>query len=327
MKKFGPFLRRCLFLLVLALMVASDSTAQGFESRIFFSSNRDGDWDIYSMDENGDNVVQLTDHPATDRFPGCSPGGRRIAFISDRGVTHDLYVMDSDGKNVVRLTQDNFLEGPPSWSPDGTRFAFAYARFAVGNWEIYVMDADGNNLINLTNHKWQDVRPSWSPDGSKIAFASYRDCGFNTPEHIFVMNADGQGRRNLTGDTGLTNNRFPTWSSDGRKIAFDSRQLLGGVDIYVITAEGKNLKQLTQEGNNRMPVYSLDGTKIAFVSNRDGHDNIYLMEANGRNAVKLTRTPRGADNRSPSWPQGALAVNPHGMLPTSWGELKRTGNP
>ena len=69
MNKISPFLRRCLFLLLLALMVGSNSTAQGFEPRIVFASNRDGDWDIYSMDANGDNLAQLTDHPASDRFP------------------------------------------------------------------------------------------------------------------------------------------------------------------------------------------------------------------------------------------------------------------
>ena len=113
MNKISPFLRRCLFLLLLALMVTSDSTAQRFEPRIVFASNRDGDWDIYSMDVNGDNLVQLTDHPASDEYPACSPDGRRIAFTSERGVTHDLYVMDSDGNNVIRLTHDNFFESRP----------------------------------------------------------------------------------------------------------------------------------------------------------------------------------------------------------------------
>ena len=62
------------------------------------------------MDVNGNNLVQLTDHPASDLHPACSPDGRRIAFASGRGVTHDLYVMDSDGTNVIRLTGDNFEE-------------------------------------------------------------------------------------------------------------------------------------------------------------------------------------------------------------------------
>ncbi len=327
MKNVSPYLRRYLFPLLLALVVTLDSVAQESESRIFFASNHDGDWDIYSMDEDGDNVVQLTDHPATDEYPGCSPNGRRIAFLSDRGVTDDLYMMDSDGNHVVRLTQDNFSEGRPSWTPDGTGFAFSNFKFFVGNSEIYMMDADGNNVINLTNHEWQDVRPSWSPDGSKMAFVSFRTGAFNDPLHIFVMNADGTGRRNLTADTRLTDSFAPDWSPDGRHIAFNSRLNFRGNDIFVITVDGKELEQLTDGGANIGPVYSPDGTKIAYVSLRGGNYNIYMMDTNGMNVVKLTKTPPGTDNVNLSWPRGALAVNPNGKLPMSWGELKRTGKP
>ncbi len=280
MNKISPFLRKCLLLLLLALMVAWDSTAQRFEPRIVFASNRDGDWDIYSMDVNGNNVLQLTDHPADDKNPACSPDGRRIAFDSERGLTSDMYAMDRDGNNVIRLTRDDSREG----------------------------------------------RASWSPDGKKIAFVSAPNFGAEDARHIFVMNADGKGRRNLTGNTNLKYNWNPNWSPDGRKIAFQSQRVFEGYEIYEITAEGKNLKQLTQGGNNRMPVYVRDGRKIAFVSTRDGDFNIYLMEANGRNAVKLTRTPPGIDNVKPSWLPSALAVNPNGKLPISWGKLKRTRN-
>ena len=313
-------------------MLASDSTAQGLDQRIVFASNRDGDWDIYSMDVNGANLLQLTDHAALDEYPACSPNGRRILFASERGVTRDLYVMDSDGSNVVRLTQDNFREGYPSWTPDGTKFAFSSFRNVVGNSEIYLMDLDGNDPINLTDHKWHDVRPSWSPDGRKIAFVSFRDGGFNTPQHIFVMNADGTGRRNLTADTGLRSNFSPTWSPDGRKIAFQSLRHFfpapSRYDIFVITADGKELEQLTDgPGSSRSPGYSPDGTKIAYVSGRGGDSNIHVMDANGENSVNLTKMPPGIDNTSPSWPLGALVVNPKGKLPLSWGKLKSTRKP
>ena len=176
-----------------------------------------------------------------------------------------------------------------------------------------------------------DVVPSWLPDGSKIAFVSAPGGAAFDPFHIFVMNADGKGKRNLTGDTDLRFNSNPTWSPDGRKIAFNSRVLFAdGVrtHIYVMTAAGKNLEQLTDgEGRNWSPVYSPDGTKIAFVSGRDGDSNIFLMDTNGRNAVKLTRTPPGIENISPAWLPGALAVSPNGKLPISWGKIKRTGNP
>ena len=99
-------------------------------------------------------------------------------------------------------------------------------------------------------------------------------------------------------------------------------------DIFVITADGKELEQLTDgPGTSRSPVYSPDGTKIAYVSGRRGDSNIHIMDANGMNSVKLTNTPPGIDNGDPSWPHGGLAVNPNGKLPISWGVLKRRGNP
>ena len=315
---------RCL--LLLALVVTSDITAQGFESRIFFSSNRDGDWDIYSMDANGDNLIQLTNHPASDEVPTCSPDGRRIVFRSERGVTPDLYVMNSDGKDLIRITQDNFFESRASWSPDGTKMVFSSS--CKINCDIFTVDTDGNNRTRLAGGKLYDLVPSWSPDGSKIAFVGARDGAAFTPFHIFVMNADGTRRRNLTEDTDLRFNWGPAWSPDGSKIAFDSRRLFGGDDIYVMTAEGKALEQLTAgPGSSWSPVYSPDGKKIAFASNRGGDANIFLMDANGKNAVNLTRTPPGIDNDDPSWPQGGLAVNPSGKLTISWGELKRARNP
>ena len=312
-------------------MVTSDSTAQRFGPRIVFTSNLDGNWDIYSMDVNGENLLQLTDHPASDEYPACSPDGRRIAFTSERGITHDLYVMDSDGNNVIRLSQDNFIESRATWSPDGTRIAFSTVRFDVRNSEIYVMDADGANEINLTEHKMDDIVPSWSPDGSKIAFVGARGGGLFDPFHIFVMNADGNGRRNLTGDSDLTKSFFPTWSPDGKKVVFESQHIFDPglrYHIYVITVEGEQLERLTEEGSRGVsPVYVLDGRKIAYVSRRGGDYNIYLMDTNGKNVVKLTKTPPGTGNSLPSWLPGALAVNPNGKLPISWGVLKRTGKP
>ena len=112
------------------------------------------------------------------------------------------------------------------------------------------------------------------------------------------------------GDTDLMMSMNPTWSADGRKIAFNSLRHFVPADsrndIFVVTADGKELEQLTDgPSTNRSPVYVQDGTKIVFVSHRDGDYNIYLMDTDGRNVVKLTRTPPGIENISPSWIPGA----------------------
>lgn len=329
-RNFGPvnksslYLRGCLFLLLLASIVTSDSIAQRFQPRIVFDSNRNGNWGIYTMDVVGNNLVQLTDNSASDASPACSPDGKKIAFTSKRDGNWEVYVMDSDGSNPVRLTKNgNPLDAEPCWSPDGTKLAFVSSR--VGNFEIYTMDTDGTNPMRLTNHAMTDYAPSWSPDGSQIAFHSNRDTGIGSMD-IFVMDSDGKRTRNLTHNMRLTKSFNPTWSPDGNQIAFDSWR--DSSDIYVMTARGKGLVRLTEgKGNNVRPSYSPDGTRIAFVSDRDGDWNIYLMNADRRHTVRFTRTPPGTESSSPCWLPGASVVTPNGKLSTSWGEVKQTGNP
>ena len=159
---------------VLILAVALINTQTSAHAQIAFSSDRGGDMNIYVMDEDGKNVVQLTDHPQVDSTPAWSPDGRLIAFSSLRDElpnTHgnsEIYIMDSDGGNPTRLTQEpNSIDTLPAWSPYGNRIAFASNRDGTG--DIYVMDADGGNLGRLTHDEWNrspyDWAPSWSPSG------------------------------------------------------------------------------------------------------------------------------------------------------------------
>ena len=174
MNKINPVLKRCLILLLLALMVASDSTAQRFEPRIVFGSNRDGVRDIYSIDVNGNNLLQLTDHPASDQYPACSPDGTRIAFSSFRFDVgnSEIYAMDADGNNLTRLAKHEFHDVTPSWSPDGRKIAFESRRIFEGE-DIYVIAAEGKKLEQLTQ-EGNNRSPVYVQDGTKIAFVSNR---------------------------------------------------------------------------------------------------------------------------------------------------------
>ena len=122
-------------------------------------SEREGDNEIYVMDTDGSNVVQLTHNTAFDTSPSWSPDGRRIVFVSDRDEATEIYLMDTDGSNVVQLTKNATYESVPSWSPDGRRIAFSSDR--DGQSHIYTMNWDGSNQRKLTSFG-ENMSPAWS---------------------------------------------------------------------------------------------------------------------------------------------------------------------
>jgi Tol biopolymer transport system component len=208
---------------------------------IDFTSARDGNSEIYRMDADGKNPVNLTRHPAMDRWPSVSPDGKQLCFRSDR-EPFGLFVMDADGSNVRHLI--NF-GGRSSWSPDGKRIAF---EGRATRKDIYVIDVDGKNLTNLTQDGVGNYAPAWSPDGNQIAYGSWRDWAAGeiaNVEEIYVMNADGSAKRRLTRAPGLDD--LPAWSPDGKQIVFRSDRD-GGARLYIMNADGTRQRALTPLG-------------------------------------------------------------------------------
>ncbi len=125
------------------------------------------------------------------------------------------------------------------------------------------MNADGSGLRRLTRGPAWDGGPAWSPDGRKIAFTRTIPPGEGSgpwQSDVYVINVDGSGERNLTGD-GVSSG--PVWSPDGQKIAFTSWRD-GKPGIYVMNADGSGRRRLMRNGGG-LPSWSPDGRKIAFV--------------------------------------------------------------
>ncbi len=170
-------------------------------SQIVFQSNRDGNTEIYKMDADGTDQVNLTRHPAADANADWSPDGTRIVWDSARTGNREIWTMDPFGGSLRQLTNFPGEDSGPRWSPDGTQIAFQ--RNVNGNFDIYVMNADGSNVRNLTNHPNRETFAAWSPDGTQVAFTSYRDEPLPFGE-VYVMNAaDGSDVRRITFEAGF----------------------------------------------------------------------------------------------------------------------------
>lgn len=127
---------------------------------IAFTSNREGDQEIFIMETSGANQINLTNtHPWNDSQPSASPAGDRIIFTSDRTGNLDIFTMNVDGTNQINLTNHPSSDQLATWSPDNRYIAFTTNR--NGNEDVYILRQDGTAPYNLTNNPAQDRKPSW----------------------------------------------------------------------------------------------------------------------------------------------------------------------
>jgi TolB protein len=264
-----------------------------------------------------------------NQVPVVSPDGSKIAFLSNRDGQDDLYVMRADGTNVIRLTQTAESESAPYWSADSRQIRYAVSGsgssridsidvdgrnrktigtvpgrmvglsrdgtrvfVAQGTWtevKLLLTDLDGSNPKQLTDGSSVIWSPKWSPDGKTIAFTG-RDASHI--QHIYLMDADGSNRRQLTHiESAEGEGQCPMWSPDGKRLAIQtSRKDHMGFVWIVDYPSGTAHKLATHEAifEDELPVWFPDGKRLAFQSNRSGRMELWTMNADGTHLRQLT---------------------------------------
>lgn len=251
--------------------------------RFIFSSTRSGNLELWSIDENGADLVQLTSDPAYQSWwARVTPDGERVllyrtpaGFWPNDYQRTELWVMNVDGTDLRRLRvagQDGWLrQGHAEWSPDGQRMVMA-GMLPDNNWHIFVTDGEGANPVEVATDSLSPIDPSWSPDGTEILFSAVPADFSGIPSirdyEIHVIGVDGADERRITYDT--LRDHDPYMSPDGATIAWITEvapfyMLLGKWALRAAAADGSGLSQLTSgESIDSVPQWIDDSSFVFF---------------------------------------------------------------
>lgn len=247
--------------------------------------------DIYVMRVDGSGLRKITSDDANDYYTSWGKG--RIVFSSGppSSKESDIFTINPDGSQLRQVTNVSGKDSTPAFSRDGKRIAFVSMRDG-GKYQIYTMNSDGSKVKRLTNDtSTAFVNPQWSPDGKAILYYSDKGDG---KDQVWTMRSDGSDQKVLTGNLG--HNIFPGWSSDGKRIIFaaskrDKDQSGSYVDasrLYTMNADGSDLK-LFANIQSFFARFSPDGKHVAYIAGKFPTNSIYIANADGSGAVKVTQ--------------------------------------
>ncbi len=189
-------------------------------SRIAFSSNRGGTYDLFLMDADGGQPRRLTTDAGTEGEPAWTPDGSRIVYTATPpGGQPQLYALRPDGQPPQALTAGPGGNHSPAVSPDGRTLAFVSTR--DGNQEIYTMPVDGGPARRLTRTDRRESYPRFLPNGD-LLFAVERGGRSRGSRVIRLAGTEGEGVTVLETDRPIGGLAV---SRDGGRIAYVVGQL------------------------------------------------------------------------------------------------------
>lgn len=259
-----------------------------------YSWDYDAAMEIYSCQQDGTQLVNLTNSPGYDAEGSFSPDGKQIVFCSLRGA----FPLD-------KLTPEMRAryEKDPAWFGD-----------------IYIMNADGSNVRRLTDAPGYDGGPFFSPDGTRIIWRRFDESGMNAD--VWTMKIDGLDKRRVTDFKSMS--WAPFYHPSGKYIIFTSNKLgFANFELFLVDAAGERepVRVTFTDGFDGLPVFSPDGQRLCWTSGRtsDGKSQLFLAKWNHEAALKaLEESPKaGGKSPAPSASESASAKRSPEVAPPS----------
>jgi len=299
---------------------------RAYPHKVVYETNRDGNWELYLVNADGSNPINLTNTPDVDElYPKPSPDGSKICFVADEGKgstrVRNVYYINKDGSRRTKVA-DNARE--PCWSPDGSEIAymkgeyqkFTFSDFATKGLFIYNL-ASGQTRAH-PNKKLQHLYTlNWSPNGKWFVATVHGGMGFS--HAILAIEANGDKVFNLKLD-----GCRPNISPDGKKITWGHGDFCAGLadlDLSSAIPRATNIRDIV-ESKDPVETYhvtwSPDGKYITYTTGPKFSGkrlggllpefpgveapgwNVCVADAAQKN-VWVSLTSDGKSNKQPSW--------------------------
>jgi len=224
--------------------------------------------DIWTADENGQNIQRLTVNRARDVFARFSPDGKWIAFSSERNGNLDVYLIPSSGGVAKQLTFHSADDTVVNWAPDSRAILFTSNRGEDFTPQLYLVSIDGGMPWKAGTD--MAVQAAYSPDGKRLAYnpksqvywRKYYRGSFQSD--IVVMDVAAKRFTQITDFNGMDS--WPMWGNDGYIYFVSDRDGNGLTNIWRVSDGGGKAERVSsfKGGDVRFPAISSDGRVIVF---------------------------------------------------------------
>ena len=291
-------------------------------AKIVFSSHRDdARYEIFTMDTDGGEPMQITNNRHDSFSPTWSPDRRQIAFNRDSHI----YVIDADGENLRQLTRhkNNEQDLHPDWSPDGKLIAFD--RFTGGapnrHANIFPVDPVTRFVKKVTDFGFNAQSPKWSPNGQWILFQGQGD--------LYAIRPDGSDKRIVSQHRPGEPKWLGGWSPEGKRIVYLEWGEGGRRDRILVATLDMDLLNVVTAAEVFIPpkvtinavTFGADGRSILFVGSNDGRASSFRVRLDTNELIQLTGAPF-YDYSLKEWARGLSVVPKQEMFPQTWGRIK-----
>jgi len=244
--------------------------------------------DIWTANENGQNVQRLTVNRARDVYARFSPDGKWIAFSSERNGNLDVFIIPAEGGAAKQLTVHSADDTVLGWKPDSRAVLFSSNRGEDFAAQLYLVSVDGGMPTKAGTD--MGVQAAYSPDGRRLAYNPKSQAYWrkfyrgSAQSDIMIMDVAAKKFTQVTDFDG--HDSWPMWGQDGGIYFVSDREGNGLTNIWRVSDDGGKAAQITsfKSGDVRWPAVSGDGRVIVFE-----HDfGIWKLDLSSKKATPIT---------------------------------------